>query len=62
MIDYQVSYGVSSGSFTTSIPSITATTHTVTSLSVGVTYKFKVQARNKYGLSEASEQVLVRAA
>ena len=57
VIDYQVSYGVSSGSFTTLIPSIAATAHTVTGLAVGVTYKFKVRARNSVGLSAYSAEV-----
>jgi hypothetical protein len=51
VIDYTVSYGIATGSYTDSTSSITTLTHTVIGLIVGETYKFKVQARNEYGLS-----------
>ena len=41
---------------------IQSTTYTVTGLNAGTTYKFKVQARNIYGLSDYSVEVLILAA
>lgn len=38
------------------------TTYTATSLTAGTTYKFKVQARNAFGLSEYSQEILILAA
>lgn len=52
VIDYTLSYGLESGSYNNAIAGISATTYDVTGLTAGVTYKFKVQARNAFGLSE----------
>jgi hypothetical protein len=59
IIDYTVSYGIDTGSYTMTETSITDTSYTVLGLTVGVTYKFKVQARNEYGLSDYSSEVLI---
>ena len=42
IIDYTLSYGVGSGSFNNAIGGIEETSFTVTGLTAGVTYKFKV--------------------
>jgi hypothetical protein len=42
VLDYSVSYGIATGSFTDSVTSIVSTSYTVVGLSAGVTYKFKV--------------------
>ena len=40
-------------------PSITATTYTKTGLTAGVSYQFKVQSHNSYGLSAQSTALAV---
>lgn len=62
VLDYSVSYGIATGSFTDSVVSIVSTSHTVTGLSAGVSYKFIVQARNEFGLSSDSSEVIILAA
>jgi hypothetical protein len=42
VIDYTLSYGVESGSFNNAIGGIVEATFTVTGMTAGVTYKFKV--------------------
>jgi len=45
IISYTIAYGVSTGNYSATIV-VTSTSHTVTSLTAGVTYKFKVLASN----------------
>jgi hypothetical protein len=52
-----VTYGLVSGSYSTTLTSITTTSKTVTGLTEGETYKFKVLANNKYGPSLYSTEV-----
>jgi hypothetical protein len=57
-----VAYGVQSGTYSTTLQGIVTTSYTVTGLTTGVTYKFKVLARNKYGVSLYSNEVIELAA
>jgi FKBP-type peptidyl-prolyl cis-trans isomerase 2 len=59
VIDYQVAYGEDTASYVSLETGITNLEHTVLGLTAGTTYKFKVQARNAYGLSEFSTEVLI---
>jgi hypothetical protein len=62
VIDYTVAYGVQSGSYSTTLQGILTTSYTVTGLTAGTTYKFKVLARNSYGVSIYSNEVIELAA
>jgi hypothetical protein len=57
-----VAYGVQSGTYSSTIQGIIDTSYTVTGLSTGVTYKFKVLARNSYDVSIYSNEVVELAA
>jgi hypothetical protein len=57
-----VAYGVQSGTYSSTIQGILDTSYTVTGLSTGVTYKFKVLARNSYDVSIYSNEVVELAA
>jgi hypothetical protein len=57
-----VAYGVQSGTYSSTIQGILDTSYTVTGLSTGVTYKFKVLARNSYDVSIYSNEVIELAA
>jgi titin len=62
VIDYKVLYGEQTGSYNNEIAGITTTSFTVIGLTTGTVYKFKVQARNEYGYSTASDEEFVLAA
>jgi len=64
VIDYRVNYdkGLGNGVHVELVSGITGTSFTATGLTRGVTYSFKIQARNKYGYSPASIAVVVLAA
>lgn len=62
MIDYTVRHGIATGSYTEQETGISTDSHIVLGLTAGVTYKFKVQSRNSYGLSAASSEVIILAA
>jgi hypothetical protein len=62
VIDYTITYGEDTGSYNNIIAGITGTSYTVIGLTAGVTYKFKVQARNEFGLSDYSSEALILAA
>ena len=57
-----MAYGVQSGTYSSTIQGILDTSYTVTGLSTGVTYKFKVLARNSYDVSIYSYEVVELAA
>jgi hypothetical protein len=54
---YRLSYGTTSGQYTTSIDVGNITSHTVTNLFAGQTYYFAVQAINAAGLSPYSNEI-----
>jgi hypothetical protein len=54
---YIVSYGTSSGQYTTSVPVGNTTSHTITNLFTGQTYYFALQAVNASGPSSYSTEV-----
>jgi hypothetical protein len=62
VIDYTITYGEDTGSYNNIIAGITITSFDNIGLTAGVTYKFKVQARNEFGLSDYSSEVLILAA
>jgi hypothetical protein len=62
LIDYKVTYGEQDGSYNLEVPGITEKSFTVEGLTTGTYYKFKVQSRNAYGLSDFSNEVIVLAA
>jgi len=63
VIDYRVSYTISSSStFTIFASGIMSKSAIVTGLVPGVTYKFVVQSRNVIGFSDRSDEVTVLAA
>lgn len=70
VIDYQIAYGEDTGNYVSLLTGITELNYivdglmyhvqyTVLGLTAGTTYKFKVQSRNEYGLSQFSEEVLI---
>jgi hypothetical protein len=62
VIDYSVYYGPAAGGYTTLITGITSTSYTVTGLTAGTTYKFKVLSRNAFATSAYSTSIQVLAA
>jgi len=60
VLDYTVSYGLDTGSYLYEIGGVVGTTLTVTEhLTTGLTYKFKVKARNDGGFSPDSSAVMI---
>jgi hypothetical protein len=59
IIDYRLSYdqGTGSGSFSVLIESLTSKSYVATGLTPGLTYTFKVQARNSFGFSTYSSSL-----
>jgi hypothetical protein len=63
VIDYLVVFAQSTDTeYQTLEASITETTYTAINLTPGITYKFKVQARNAYGYGDYSDEVFILAA
>ena len=64
VLDYKLWYDNASGGTTwTEVEAgITVTSYTITGLTQGLTYQFKVQARNDYGFSDYSEPMSALAA
>jgi len=62
VIDYRITYRVSGEIFTNIVSGIIGTTYTEMGLDPGTLYNFKVQARNIYGLSDYSAEILILAA
>lgn len=59
ILDYRVSYDQSINDFIVLAEGVTQRSFTAITLSSGITYTFKVEARNTFGYSEFSDQVPV---
>jgi hypothetical protein len=59
LLDYRISYDQATGTWLELVDGITATSYTVTQLTAGQTYKFKIEARNSFGFSTYSEEVAI---
>lgn len=62
VIDYIITYGEVDGSYTEEISLVVPTEYIVTGLTAGIIYKFRVQARNAYFISDYSDEEIVLAA
>ena len=62
VIDYRINFDQGTDVFSIDVAGITATSYTKTGLTAGMTYKFKVEARNAFGYSDLSAAVTVLAA
>lgn len=59
VIDYRINQKEQGGSYSEIASGITTTSYTVTSLVVGTTYEFTVEARNSNGYSPVSDSVTI---
>jgi hypothetical protein len=59
VLDYRVSYDQANDDFVYLVSNLNALTYTAESLTFGLFYKFKVEARNAYGYSEFSSIVTI---
>jgi hypothetical protein len=59
VIDYRVSYDDAVGTFVELASNIVATTYTATGLTYGLTYTFRVEARNAFGYSAYSDSIAI---
>jgi hypothetical protein len=57
VFDYSVSFDQATGVYVELSSGILLTSYTATTLTAGLTYKFKIQARNSHGLSEYSSEI-----
>lgn len=56
--DYRVNiFDADASDFIELASGVTSTSYTATGLTAGLTYKFKVEARNEFGYSQMSEEV-----
>jgi hypothetical protein len=62
VIDYLLEYAEQSAEYQTLEVALTDVQYTAVSLTSGLTYKFRVKARNTFGYSDFSEEVLILAA
>lgn len=62
VIDYQLTFSKDTGAYSVLVSNLLATSYTVTGMTSGSTYNFKVQARNSFGLSTFSNVVAILAA
>jgi hypothetical protein len=62
VIDYKISYAEISEVYATLDSGINGLSYTASNLQSGVTYKFKIQARNDFGYSVLSAEVIILAA
>jgi hypothetical protein len=62
VIDFRVSFAVSTGAYAVWSDGLVQTNDIITGLTPGQTYKFKVEARNIIGFSEYSSELTVLAA
>ncbi len=61
IIDYRIFYdnGLGNGVFVELVSGLTTTSYTAIGLTSGLTYTFRVQARNVYGYSASSVSVSI---
>lgn len=59
VLDYRLNYDQGSGDYVILYTGIAFTSITVTDLTAGVQYKFKIEARNAYGYSDYSDEIIV---
>jgi hypothetical protein len=59
VLDYRVSYDQASDTYIELESGVTTLAYTATVLTAGLTYKFKVEARNTYGFSALSDEVSI---
>jgi len=62
VLDFRVNYAAGADDYLVLESGITTKSYTATGLSAGVTYHFKVEARNEYGYSDFSNEVSILAA
>jgi hypothetical protein len=62
VIDWKISYSISGGAYQTLETGITTRDFIATNLVAGTVYGFKVEARNTFGYSALSSEVLIEAA
>ncbi len=58
MLDYRVSYDQATGTWV-NLATSTVTAYTATGLTGGLTYKFRIEARNSVGYSLYSEELAI---
>lgn len=61
VIDYLVMFATGSGAYV-NLTSVTVVNYKLTGVTTGVTYKFKILARNAFGYSIESNEVIILAA
>lgn len=59
VLDYRITYDQSTGSFIELDNAVLSTSFTATSLTFGLTYTFRVEARNEFGYSSESEDISI---
>ena len=59
IIDYRVNFDQALGSYVIRAAGITSKSFTANGLTAGLTYKFKVEARNSFDYSEMSQEIAI---
>jgi hypothetical protein len=59
VIDYRINKKEQGGAYSVIATGVTTTSYTVTSLTLGITYEFTVEARNSLGYSLESDSVII---
>jgi len=59
VLDYRINYDQATDTYTVLDTEITETSYTAIGLTAGLTYKFKVEARNSFGYSALSDEVSI---
>lgn len=62
LLDYRITFDQGNGNFVQLVSGLTSTSYTVTGLTAGNTYQFKVQARNSFDYSDFSNVASILAA
>jgi hypothetical protein len=62
VLDYRISSAEITGSYSVLATNVLTKSYTALGLTAGTSYKFKVEARNSYGYSTASNEVTILAA
>jgi len=57
--DYRITYDQSTDDYVVLVSSLNELSYTVTGLTAGKTYKYKVEARNSYGYSAYSSVIAI---